>query len=160
MWRTSVSDEQVHYLTYADVCGAHAGAPEREELVSLCKCFYANQALLNSNSNIKTTPAAAAIGGAGAGGGAAAAGGMQAAGLGVMGVGGGGGGGGGGLMVGRPIAEFSADYAIYLVEAIRKFPRGKAGTEEQQEWELNLIVGIKVLTTSYTHSWRPHTLVA
>jgi hypothetical protein len=134
-------------LPYADVCGAHAGAPEREELVSLCKCFYANQALLNSNSNIKTTPAAAAIGGAGAGGGAAAAGGMQAAGLGVMGVGGGGGGGGGGgLMVGRPIAEFSADYAIYLVEAIRKFPRGKAGTEEQQEWELNLIVGIKVLT--------------
>ena len=129
-------------LPYADVCGAHAGAPEREELVSLCKCFYANQALLNSNSNIKTTPAAAAIGGAGAGGGAAAAGGMQAAGLGVMGVGG----GGGGLLVGGTIAEFSADYAIYLVEAIRMFPRGKAGTEEQQEWELNLIVGIKVLT--------------
>jgi hypothetical protein len=119
-------------LTNADVCGAYAGAPEREELVTLCKCFYANQALL------KTTPAAGATGGAGAGGAAAAA----PAGLGVIGIGR----GGGGLLVGGPIAEFSADYAIYLVEAIRKFPRGKAGTEEQQEWELNLIVGIKVLT--------------
>ena len=128
-------------LPYADVCGAHAGAPEREELVSLCKCFYVNQTLLNSNNNIKTAPVAGATRGAGAGG-AAAAGGMQAAGLGVMGIGG----GGGGLLVGGTIAEFSADYAIYLVEAIRKFPRGKAGTEEQQEWELNLIVSIKVLT--------------
>ena len=140
--RSSYAAVSCRILPYPDVCGAHAGAPEREELVSLCKCFYANQALLNSNTNIKTTPVAGATGVAGAGG-AAAAGGMQAAGLGVMGVGGG---GGGGLLVPPTIADFSADHAIYLVEAIRKFPRGKAGTEEQQEWELNLIVSIKVLT--------------